>query len=224
MLSGLSAAAGVTYVSIPADLFQRGIDPKEVGIEVEYPETGYCFAGYRRLPEPAPPIETARTVLLVRDPRDAIVSYYFSVRDSHVLPEVDTSLRDHLLARRAGAKAVSIDRWVLEHTRDVADGVSSYLAHAFLSRPNVVTYRYEDIIFRKRAWAAEILAWYGWNVRGRVIDRVVRKYDVFPDTADPSRHVRQVYPGNYRKLLEPATQRALTEAFADILTAFGYER
>jgi hypothetical protein len=223
ILRELSAAAGVTFLTLPGELFRRGVDLQAVDLDVTLPDRGYCFGGYRFFPaEPMPLIDTARAVLLVRDPRDAVVSLYYSARDSHIIPDAEGTLRSRMLSRRANAKATPIDQWVIENHGAVIEAMTGYVAQGFPSRPNVAIYRYEDIIFRKRAWIDDMLAWFGWEVPETIVAEVVRRFDVVPKKADPSKHIRQVHPGNHRTALQPATIERLNAAFVHLLNLFGY--
>lgn len=223
ILKALSAAAGVTFVTIPGELFRRSIDLRAVDLEVDYPDRGYCFGGYRLFPEsPMPLVETARAVLLVRDPRDAVVSLYYSARDSHPVPDAEGAVRERILTRREHARRTSIDQWVIENHGAVIEAMTGYVAQSFQTRPNVAIYRYEDIIFRKRAWIGDMLAWYGWEVPETVVADVVTKFDVIPKKADPGKHIRQVHPGNHRSELKPATVERLNAGFEHLLRIFGY--
>jgi hypothetical protein len=223
ILRALSKAVGMTYVSIPAELFRRGVDLRAVEVDTDWHSVGYCFAGFRSFPEaPLPLVDTAPTILLVRDPRDAVVSHYFSARDSHQLPQVDGTLLRRMIARRENARSMTVDDWVVENQGAAIEALSSYLAQGFLTRPNVAIYRYEDVIYRKRAWVADILAWFDWPVADDVVDDIVRKFDVFPQKEARDRHIRQVHPGNHRSILKPATCARLDTCFDHFLQVFGY--
>lgn len=223
ILRALSGAAGVNFISIPGKLFRAGIDTASVDVLVDFRETGYCYAGYRFFPAvPMPLLGTAQTTLLVRDPRDVVVSLYFSARESHPLPAQDGELRRRMVAQRENAQATPIDAWVIENHGIVVQALAGYVAQGFASRRNVAIYRYEDIIFRKRAWIEEMLGWYGWKVPASVVDEILEKFDVFPDVADTTKHVRQVAPGNYKVMLGAETQEKLSTCFAPLLKLFGY--
>ena len=223
MLSAFSKAAGMTYVSVASELFARGVDLRSVEIEVDWSRKGYCFGGFRFFPEASLPlIAEARSALLVRDPRDAVVSHYFSVRDSHPHPARDGALRQRMIEDRERARATPIDDWVIENQGAAIESLASYIAQGFLRRPNVAIYRYEDVIYRKRAWADELLAWYGWKIPSVIVDRIVGEFDVFPKRVAADQHVRQVHPGNHRTILKPATREKLDVCFGHLLRVFGY--
>lgn len=142
ILRALSAAAGMTFVTIPGELFRRSVDLRSVDLDVDHGDKGYCFGGYRLFPEsPMPLIETAQAVLLIRDPRDAVVSLYYSARDSHPVPDAEGAVKERLLARRENARRTPIDQWVIENHGAVVEAMTGYVAQGFQSRPNVAIYR-----------------------------------------------------------------------------------
>jgi hypothetical protein len=221
----LSEAVGLKFVSIASSLFQRGDDIALMRLDLPWPERGYCYGGFRRYPSsPVPLIKTAKTILLVRDPRDAVVSHYFSVRESHHLPPKDSMVRRTMLARREYAQSVSIDQWVIENCGTAGEELAGYVAQGFLARPNVAIHRYEDVIYRKREWIEEMIRWLGWQVPEAVVDKLLSEIDVFPDAPANDRHVRQVHPGNHRVLLKPETCASLDRSLKFPLEAFGYIR
>lgn len=224
ILQELCASTGLSFVSLPGVLFQSGIAPRSVTVETRFGETGYCYGGFRFFPDyEIPLLDHAKTTLLVRDPRDALVSSYYSMRYSHPLPNADGGLKRELLGRRASAESTPIDEWCIENHGQIASSLDGYVAQRFATRPNVAIYRYEDVIARKRDWIEDVVSWYGWRIPTAKLDRVVAAADIFPKVADPTRHIRQVHPGNHRTALSARTQGILTEQFEPYLRLFGYD-
>jgi hypothetical protein len=223
ILEMLCPHVGLTFASISGRLFERGVAMASAKVQTEFHAKGYCYGGFRFFPLFALPLlDTAKAIFLVRDPRDALVSLYFSKRDSHVLPPAQTALGAQWTEERARAAATSIDDWVIQYYGRVVGPLAGYMAQGFTCRPNVTIYRYEDVIFRKRDWIADICDWYGWTVPASVIEAVAREMDIFPEREDPRKHIRQVHPGNHRQLLSDKTQDLLEVAFGPWLRAFGY--
>ena len=225
MLKAMCAAAGLTYFSPDDTLFGKGLLYRPSNIGHAFLEAGYCYGGFRIFPYyPIPILDTAKTVLLVRDPRDALVSLYFSIRDSHILPPADTELAEKMILHREQTKAQSINQWALENHGMIMAAFEGYLVNGFARRENVRTYRYEDIIFRKREWAADIGEWYGWDLGTDIIEQIIAPLDVLPEEERPREHIRQVRPGNFRRHLSPETQSKVADIFHQYLETLGYSR
>lgn len=234
LLSVLAPEAGLTYFSAEDALFAQdvSVNRRPANVGNVFRPTGFCYGGFRQFPAyPIPVLHSTKSILLVRDPRDMAVSLYFSMMKSHVLPDAQGGdanglggAREEFERARANVAAVPIDAWathaaVVQYTR-MFEG---YLAQGFLWRPNVATYRYEDVIFAKRAWLADICDWFEWDVPAAARNAVADRFDLRPDAERPDQHVRQVTPGNYQKHLSEDTVARLTAAFGEYLRLYGYD-
>ncbi len=214
----ITAAAGLTYRSPAGETFERGLNFKDAAVDFE--PFGYAYGGFRDLPWPLPDFAAERTVLLVRDPRDALTSYYFSLAFSHAPP--GTADNPDLLrvfeARRDRVRSMTIDDFVLQEAPAHADRIRHTLANA--PRPRL--YRYEEIIFDKRAWAADMIDYLGLSPPPRLVASVVARNDVLPTQDAPLDHIRHVTPGDHRHKLLPETIAALDARFAAVMRRMDY--
>jgi hypothetical protein len=144
------------------------------------------------------------------------------VLQSHKLPDEDGDVSVGMLRERNIAGGFPIDEWVIQNYGGILRGCESYLAQGFPRRRNVATYRYEDIIFNKQDWAADIVNWYEWDIPDEVIKKAVALFDVVPEAERPDQHIRQVHPGNYKRHLSPAIASRIAAQFDPYIRAFGY--
>lgn len=229
VLRGLAPHAGLVFYSAEDELFLHniGADDRPTHVGSVFQPTGYCYGGFRSFPPfPIPILRTERAILLVRDPRDMAVSYYFSRLKSHMLPDGsdDTGARAELLKERAIAANLGIDRFVLRVTVPlIKRAIEGYIVQGFLRRPNVTIMRYEDIIFRKSEWVQALCTIYGWDIPAEVTEALAARFDKRPAIPQPEAHVRQVTPGDHRRQLAPGTIAQLNGAFAEYLRLFGYD-
>jgi hypothetical protein len=228
ILNELSRAAGLIYYSVPDILYQQNVSdifrPCDIG--EPFRQIGVCYGGFRSFPAfPVPFLDSARIAFLVRDPRDMITSLYFSTRYSHLAPPPAASegAREELLTARSRLEQVDINAFALEIVHDYTKEFEGYIAQGFHWRPNVATYRYEDVIFRKRLWIDHLCAWFGWAIPSSFKDRVAAAFDVSMEGERPDQHIRQVKPGNYRKHLRTETIAAISQVLAEPLQMYGYE-
>jgi hypothetical protein len=208
------------------ELYQVGILPDEAPAstsQVILPK-GYCygFPGWPTTFE-IPILGKAKSILLVRDPRDMAVSMYFSTLLSHPKPGASGGNNDNkaLMPRRAEAGEMGIDKFVLTYCGGFYQEVLQSYRELALS-PSMKVFRYEDIVYTKRTWAEDICSHYGWKVTNEQLEAAVAKVDVFPDDERPDQHVRQVHPGNYKQKLRPETIRYIEETCAAEMGFFGY--
>jgi hypothetical protein len=161
----------------------------------------------------------------VRDPRDALVSEYFSVKFSHQLPSDrvvsgDDGVRAKLEAARRRAHSQPIDAFVRERCALFARSYRAFLKLA--DDPTVLVLRYEDHIFDKPALVRAIVDQFALSLSEPEIARIAQETDIRPGVEQPDRHVRKVTPGDHRGKLAPETIAGLNVDLHDILTTFAY--
>lgn len=210
ILRVLAPQAGLVFFSLEDEMFARGVPAP-----LDWPEAarlfhprGDCYGGFRAMPRHAlPPLSTCRAVLLVRDPRDMIVSQY----------------SDHPIARaRAAVQRQSLAEFAPGAAQRFARRFAAYLAQGFAAAPEVAVFRCEDVIFRKRDWTAELAAWFGRGLPRAATDAAADRFHVVPAVPDPARHIRQVHPGSQRSEMEPRTIAAVEAILREAMEAFGY--
>lgn len=225
LLRVLAPQAGLVFFSLEDEMFAAGVPAP-----LDWPEAarlfhprGYCYGGFRAMPRHAlPPLAECRAVLLLRDPRDMIVSQFHSFRASHVVPEGTGP--DHPMRRaRERALGQTLAQFAPGAAQRFARRFEGYLAQGFAQRPATALFRYEDVIFRKRDWAAELCAWFGWSLPADAIAAAADRFDELPPAApDPARHIRQVHPGDHRREMTPQTIAQVEAILAEPMAAFGY--
>ncbi len=176
--------------------------------------------GPLRYPLSSDIIKGSPTVLHLRDPRDVLVSLYFSEAFSHVN-------RDE--ASRQAIQSQGVDAFVLERANQFVQRYRTYLARMMGDAP-VTLLSYEDLIETPERWCAQYVAGIAPDLpfgrkkalAGRLVD-IVNPTDT-PDSAteDVTKHVRKRTPGDHREKLKPETIAALETDFAETLTFLGY--
>jgi len=224
LLRGLAPSAGSVFFSLDDLMFKQGhaLPVAWPGAARLFRPRGYCYGGYRGLPRHAiPPLNDSRVLLLVRDPRDMIVSQYYSFRESHTVP-ADAGPDHPMALARAAASQQTLAQFAVSSAQRYARRFEAYLALGFPWRSNVAVHRYEDVIFRKADWVDDICDWYQWRIPAETRQRVVARFDIVPEAADPTRHIRQVHPGNHRTEMDARTIRQVETILDDAMAAFGY--
>lgn len=186
---------------------------------------GNVYGGFRNYPsgfEHNRTFREGRKILLVRDPRDALVSEYFSSAYSHSLPVTggDDGQRADMLDQRRQALNSSIDEFVLSRAKLMRRTVIEYLP--LVREPNTLLLRYEDIIFEKSAMIGDIVKHFAWNCRPKQLEAILGWVDVVPETENPKEFIRKVTPGDHKEKLSAATILQLNQELADVLASFEY--
>lgn len=229
----LSSMNGRNFVDVAGRLFEHDVrtdvwlnDDAVVGLL----RSGNVYGGFREYPAriaASKVYKDAKKIFLYRDPRDALVSEYFSTAYSHSLPnkvaaEGTGGVRDSFLAKREQARSTHIDEHVVKRAKVMRRTVEPFIN--VLRDPSAACFKYEDIIFEKAQFIADIVAHLGWRCTDAQVAAILEKVDLRVVEEDPTKFVRHVTPGDHREKLSPETIAAINMTLADILDVFGYPR
>lgn len=229
MVMALARREGVGFLDIGGLFFKQNIaeadwcpDPALGGLL----QSGVCHGGFRTYPAGLaahPLYREGRKILLLRDPRDALVSEYFSVAYTHKLPKPGhgEGVREALLAERAAARAQELADFVLARAPSMNATMLGY--RACLQDSNVAVFFYEDVILQKRAWLLAICRHFGWAAPpARALDHILSWADVVPAQEAPDKFIRRVLPGDHRAKLPRPVIHALNRTLEESMAVFGY--
>lgn len=218
----------VNWIDIPGDLFSNDVPVPRWRANPAAPgllRGGNVYGGFRDFPEglaESPVFTDACKVLLVRDPRDAIVSEYFSTRQTHSLPQGDDDdgARADMLRRREAAQQVTVDDFARAEAGKMADTMGRYIP--LLDDPKLLLLRYEDVVFAKAQMIRDVTRHFGWVIQPQQIDNILKWIDVIPDKENPGAFIRKVTPGDHREKLTADTIADIDATLLRAMTAFGY--
>jgi hypothetical protein len=226
LVRDLLTECGVPIIDLPVHLFERGISAEafQCDIATLFPLKGYCFAGFRDIPQwliGTDVLRRARKLMIVRDPRDMLVSLYYSVKYSHWYPAVQTPQfkADNESMRRDAE--LGLDEFCMAYAWSF-NGIFWRL-RMVLRDQNVLVLRYEDFIYDKVGLAKDICRWCGLNIPDDRIKEFAAAYSTIPKTDEPHAHVRQVHPGDHKRKLRTDTIAVLNASLANLLDTFSYE-
>lgn len=220
---------GMPFLDMAGGLFNKDVragqwanDPAIASVF----QPGYVYGGFRtpylHFSE-SPAFKSAKKILLVRDPRDALVSQYFSTLKTHALPAEGGAAggaSEQLLRQREAAKSMSIDDYVLLNARSFRRTLLEYVP--LLDDPNLKLFKYEDVILEKALWIQKMLRHAELPAPAPFIERLVAEVDVVPSVENQNQFVRKVTPGDHKEKLKFSTIEALTLIFAESAAKFGY--
>jgi hypothetical protein len=183
--------------------------------------SGYGYWGWRNYARCLNGFDFRKTrnILLVRDPRDRLVSQFFSFGRSHAIPKGGKG-RDIALASRQEATSMTIDEYATSKVRWIDQNWRLY--HSHLTPHTTRVYRYEDIVFRKEEWLSDLLQFFEFPYDERAIREIACAHDVRPETENPDAHIRQVRPGNFRGHLSSETIEYLDHELGLYLETYEY--
>lgn len=218
----------MNVIDIPDRFFHAGlrvVDWENADLS-EVVRPGNVYIGYRSFPLAQSEMEIfkkSKKIFMFRDPRDALVSQYFSDAYSHSLPKSVNNVtkgREEFLKKRASALAADIDTYVLEQAGNIRKALMNFAP--LFDDPNCLLMRYEEYIFQKKRMIYKILKQYDWNVHPGQVNNLLETIDQVPDSEDKKRFVRKVVPGDHRAKLKPETITALDRKLKDVMELYDY--
>lgn len=228
MIGDVCRFAGIPAISIPDTLFREGLFEKDweedEGI-LDLITPGRIYYGFRNLPKiflkDVFHLKDKKAVLLIRDPRDALVSQYFSFGGksiSHRLPEKN---KEAFLEKVQNTAHLEIDQYVMSAAANHRKKLIAYKNN--LNFDKVLVFKYEEIYFDKRKFLHAIFNHYEILVEPELLDRVAADNDIRPESEDSTKHIRKGLPGDHLNKLQPETIQKLNDMFMDICAWYGYK-
>jgi hypothetical protein len=216
---------GVNLVDVPGTFFRRGFNYTHWATMDLEPmvRPGNLYTGFRAFPTnlaDTASYKGALKIFMFRDPRDALVSQYFSDAFSHALPEEGGEGRQQFIEKREQAQAADINEWVLEKVGGLRRTLLNY--EPVLSDPKALVLRYEDYVFQKRRLIRKLLEHFGWEVAPAQLEKLLEEVDFVPDAEEKTRFVRKAVPGDHNVKLDAATIKRLNHRLSDVMKMYDY--
>ena len=161
-----------------------------------------------------------RIIAQMRDPRDCLVSGFFSFRESHVPPK-DPSKVEEFEKRRARLLKKDIDTYVIDTARNYLNRCTR-IRKIVTDYPEVLLLHYEEMVEDTDRWLGRIAGFVDQPLTDQLRKKLARKTDFTVSKEDTSRHKRQITPGDHRRKLKPETIAELNEILGSELEFFGY--
>lgn len=223
----MSQRNDANWVSFPDELFLNNIDFEK--FEGDFPkgifQKGNAYGGFRYLPRALEKVALFRTspkVLMVRDPRDALVSLYYSYLYNHYMPPGDDNEGARLSINRYRkiGNDLSIDQFVVQESVEMNDVLMNY--GSLLNYPKTLILKYEEQVFSKADMLLLVAKHFNWSINQNDIHDILVHIDVIPDGEDPNRFIRRVLPGDHKEKLRFDTIQTVNEILQPSMKLFGY--
>lgn len=184
----------------------------------------FVMGPQRSFPTPDEKFDTnldVQHLVQVRDPRDILVSEYFSLGWIH--SDKDWNASDQ--KRRQTIREMSIDQYVLKQDKINPYPLwERYRPILSLSRqPDITIVRYEDMVNQFDRWLLPVLQLLELEPINRWQKTLQGHYrDEFQPGESPGSHKRNVAPGDHRSKLLPETIAILNQQFEPVLSLLNY--
>ena len=188
-----------------------------------FKSTGYLYSTFGGMIEGIPDLDKYKLVLITRDPRDILVSGYYSIAYSHGSPSDFGDKLEGFMSDRNKAKEQSIDDYVLSTSDQVFDIFSRYQTLLVDKYENTYVTTYEKMVSDFKNWLAELINYCELELSREFFQGLLKEHeDKKPKKENIHKHVRKGQPGDYKQKLQPRTIKLLNEKFDPILKSYHY--
>ena len=212
-------------VDVSKQMFKAGIDGRDWMVDPAFKSvtlSGYYYIGFREFCpylEDVSVFQSAKKVLLVRDPRDALVSFYYSVLKSHRITE--GGFGDSQKEFREQVKTIDIDEFVRDQCEWMKNIHKAYINSPAMQK-GLKVYKYESVIFDKVAWIDDVLSHLNIDISLPRKKFIWNHVHIVPSSEDSQKHIRTVVPGDHKKKISQETISYLNSELNEILKHYGY--
>lgn len=188
-----------------------------------FKQRGYLYGPFGRRVKGVDP-SNHKIVLVVRDPRDLLVSYYYSMGYSHTIPPEDGNKYAAFMQRRQKVQETSIDDFVLEDADRILGIYQSY--EPWLADQNTSLYitKYEDMVKDFAPWLSGLLNYCEFDISRDLWKALITENEMKkPSKENLNSHIRKGVSGDYKEKLKPETIEVLNGKLQEMLTTLDYE-
>ncbi|MGB3534812.1 MAG: sulfotransferase domain-containing protein [Microcoleaceae cyanobacterium] len=152
----------------------------------------------------------------IRDPRDILVSQYFSFGFIH--GGLKTVTKSKLKIQN-----MTVDEYCLDQADSLAKKYDNILNIYRKNNPKYLIVQYESMVLDYKKWLSEIISLLPFQDKADNIEKYYNKYrEEFEAEGfeESMQHKRKMIPGDYKEKLEEPTIIELNSKFSDILDSF----
>lgn len=187
-----------------------------------FKEKGYLYSVFGGVIENIENFNQYMVILSIRDPRDILVSLYFSTSYSHSTPSEFGNKQDDFLKKRDIAKRQNIDDFVLNEADNLLEVFEKY-QEFLVDKYNIGIVKYEDMVSNYEEWLMDLSFKAGLNLSETLKNDIISENSKRKKSAeDIFQHNRKGVAGDYKEKLLPETIEKLNIKFSKVLKFYEY--
>jgi hypothetical protein len=184
---------------------------------------GYLYSVFGGMVEGIAELEKYIIVLMLRDPRDVLVSEFFSTAYSHVAPYGPSAKYEEFISQRRTAQSMTIDEYVTADSERLYEILRRYKLLLIDKHPNIYITTYEEMLADFQHWLIGLSGWCQLPITTELRETLLQQNErLRPKDEDVRRHLRKGQAGDYKEKLKKETIDYLNRKFASIFEEFGY--
>ncbi len=184
---------------------------------------GFLYSVFGGFVEGIPDLEKYMMLLVIRDPRDILVSRYYSISYNHPLPAPVSGKFIEFITKRNKARNMDIDSFAIEKSDLVLDIFERYRVLLLKNHSNVYLTRYEDMLDDFHSWLISILDYCELKLDKKDVEILIRENkEIKPVKEDKQNRYRRGVAGDFREKLSSKTIDYLNIKFENVIKTFDY--
>ncbi len=182
---------------------------------------GYFYSAFGGFVPGIPEMDKYKVILMVRDPRDILVSWYYSIAFSHSIPPITSNRHEEYIRKRKKAQEITIDEHVIFESDRVFNILNRYQIELLDLYPHVYLTSYEKMTSNFEAWLKGILNACELDINSQTFLKFVEDNKrLQPKEENIYKHIRKGKPGDYLDKLQPETIEYLNNKFSPIFEIY----
>ena len=179
-----------------------------------FKKEGYLYSVFGGMVENIEELDKYKIVLVTRDPRDILVSRYYSIGYHHGVPAKAGDKRDKFLFERKKARESTIDDYVILESNRVHDTYSRYQTLLLEKYRNTYLTTYEHMVTNFNSWLKSLIEYCEFNLSNQWIQSLVEQHErKKPIKENIYTHLRKGKIGDHKEKLKPETIMYLDKKF-----------
>lgn len=214
---------GMVHIDFAGEAFNAGAKEWEYCVSKShlFATPGYYFGAFRGpYVDKFESLSANNIVVQVRDPRDCIVSLYYSYKYSHgspgegVLKKIFNRIRSHVEETDIDSFAVEQATTYSRRLALITDLCGKYDDYTLLT--------YENMVLNFEAWEKQLYDYLNVDPPEEIRAQVAELANFEVPSEDVMQHKRQVMPGDHKRKLRGETIEQMNAILAQHLTKYGY--
>ena len=182
---------------------------------------GYFYSAFGGFVPGISEMDRYKVILMVRDPRDILVSWYYSIAFSHSIPPITSNRHEEYIRKRKKAQEITIDEHVLSESDRVFNILNRYQVDLLDLYPHVYLTSYEKMTSNFEGWLKDLLVACELEISSKTFQKLVEdNKQAQPKEENIYKHIRKGKPGDYLDKLQPETIEYLNNKFSPIFEIY----
>ncbi|MEN0048635.1 MAG: sulfotransferase domain-containing protein [Bacteroidota bacterium] len=186
---------------------------------------GYLYSVFGGMIDGLGNLENYLVVLMIRDPRDIVVSSYYSTAYSHPLPSKNSNKAENFYEKRTTTQQMSVDEYALQESEIVLEVYNRYIELLLKKHPTCYVTKYEDMVNDHEKWLNDLFSYCRLEIDVSLKNQLLQQNKrLKPKAENVNDHMRKGVAGDFLEKLQSTSISILNDKFAHILEQFDYKK